>query len=432
MIKSFRIELNPNLKQVQQFNQHCGIARYAYNWALQKHNLETEIAKTEAKEQGLEKPIYPRISSKDWYKQFAKHRDTEGNEWIAKPSKWAWQNALRNLENAFARFFKKIGAYPTEKKRFQHDSFTLCSCSVGYNYIKLPKIDKVRLKEFGYATDKEVKVTSITITREADRWFCSFYIKGKYQASTKQSLSDINDSDVVGVDLGIKDLAITSDGQVFQNPKAYKKNKRRLARLQRKLARQTKGSNSRKKTILKIQRLHRKIKNKRKDSSNKMTSSIVKSNPKLVVIESLKPKNMSKNHNLAGSILDASFGEIGRQFFYKSEFAGIHLVKAPTFYPSSQFCSCCGFRKKDLKLSEREWVCPNCHEKHDRDFNAAKNLQFFGLFLLDKIPQSNEATGSFPGSSASGDERFQFLSERCSSVKLEFHSRHSKELTIKD
>lgn len=431
MIKTFKIELKPNLAQVKQFVVHCGVARYAYNWTLQNHILESEKAKTEAAQLGLSKPNYPKTSASIWYKQFAKHRDEEGYEWIKKSSKWSWQCALINLEKAFDRFFKKTGSFPKEKKRGRHDSFTVCTTFAGYNYIKLPKIGVVRLKEFGYATDKEVKVTSITISREADRWFCSFYIRGRYQESKKQMLVDINDDEVVGIDLGIKDLAITSDGQVFKNPKAYKKHKRRLARLQRKLARQTKGSKSRNKTLLRLQRLHRRIKNIRKDSSNKMTSSIVNTNPKMIVIEGLKPKNMSKNRKLAASILDASFGEIGQQFSYKSEFAGVHLVKAPMFYPSSQFCHVCGYRNRDLKLIDREWVCPHCGRSHDRDFNAAKNLQYYGLFLLDQTPRL-EATGSFPGCNASGDERLQFLREQCSSEKQEFRNRHLKYLMMKD
>lgn len=328
-----------------------------------------------------------------------------------------------------------MGGYPRTKKRGRHDSFKVCANTrVGFNYIILPKIGKVRLKEKGYATEKEITVTSITITREADRWFCSFYIKNQQVVPTPKSLTNLTEADVVGVDLGIKDLAVASDGEVFKNPKAYNKYRKKMRRLQRKFSRQVIGSNSRNKTKLKIQKLHRRIKNIRKDNTNKMTSAIVKSNPAVVVIESLKPANMSKNHKLANSILDASFGEIGRQFSYKCEFAGIHLIKAPQFYPSSQFCSCCGFRKKDLNLSDREWECPTCHTKQDRDFNAAKNLKHFGLFelgLLDQTPRL-EAAPSSGESYAGGDERFQFLRERCSSKKPEVCSGQLKDLTTID
>jgi putative transposase len=127
---------------------------------------------------------------------------------------------------------------------------------------------------------------------------------------------------------------------------------------------------------------------------------------------------MMKNHNLAASISDAAFGEIKRQFEYKSSWAGIHLVKAPQFYASSKFCSCCGKKNNDLKLSDREWKCSSCGAEHDRDFNASQNLKFFGCWLLNI-----ESTVSYTGIDASGDERLQFLTERCSSMKLEFGSK---------
>lgn len=433
MILSYRIELKPNKEQISQFFKHCGIARVAYNWALENHTLKKALAEREAEELGLNKPNYPKIVVNDWYKEFAILRDTT-HAWIKPVAKDCWHEAFRNLDVAFKRFFTKLGAYPKMKKKGHHDSFKVSTTTrVGFNYIILPKIGKVRLKEKGYATNEEVKVSSITISREADRWFCSFYIKNHQVVPTPKPLTNLTEMDVVGVDLGIKDLAITSDGEVFKNPKAYNKYIKKMRRLQRKLSRQVKGSNSRNKTKLKTQKLHRRIANIRKDCSNKMTSAIVKSNPTVLVIESLMPANMSKNHKLANSILDASFGEIGRQFKYKCDLAGIHLIKAPRFYPSSQFCSCCGFRKKDLTLSDREWECRNCGSEHDRDFNASKNLQHFGLFELDLLENKTprlEAAPSSGESYAGGDERFQFLQERCSSKKPEVCSQLKDSSTI--
>jgi putative transposase len=237
-------------------------------------------------------------------------------------------------------------------------------------------------------------------------------------------LPNINESDVVGIDLGIKELAITSDGTSFENTKAYQKYLKRLKKYQRRVSRKKKGSNNRKKSILKLGRLHRKIKNIRKDAINKMTSSVVKTKPKLIVIEELKVKNMLKNHKLAGSISDASFGEIKRQFEYKTIWNGIYLVKAPQFYASSKFCSNCGKKHKELQLSDRTWKCDNCNSEHDRDLNAAMNLKYYGLWLL-----GIENTVSSTGINASGDERLQFLTEQCSSVKLEFKKQNDR--TIK-
>jgi putative transposase len=140
----------------------------------------------------------------------------------------------------------------------------------------------------------------------------------------------------------------------------------------------------------------------------------------MIVIESLKPSNMMKNHKLASSISDSAFGEIRIQFEYKCKWNGIHLIKAPIFYPSSKFCSCCGAKNKELQLKDRTWTCKKCNTFHDRDNNASENLKFLGLWLLDLV----ESTGSSPGINASGDERLQFLTEQCSSMKLEFKSLH--------
>ena len=143
MILSYRIELKPNLKQIKQFQQHCGVARYAYNWALQNHTIKSDIAKREAETLGLTKPNYLKISSKDWYKQFANLRDTT-HDWIEPVARDCWYEALRNLETAFKRFFDKKGAYPVMKKKGHCDSYKVCATTrVGYDYINLPKIGRV-------------------------------------------------------------------------------------------------------------------------------------------------------------------------------------------------------------------------------------------------------------------------------------------------
>jgi len=406
MITSYKIELKPNLEQIKAFRLNAGVARYAYNWALEKHSEEYELSKTN----GTPKP---KVSAFDWQKEFVPIK--KESDWMNRCSKWTPTTALLNLQAAFERFFKGFGNYPKRKKG-NKDSFRVLATSVDFSHVYLPKIGKVRMKRKGFATDIKVPVKSITITREADRWFASFYVEGKQRTNGPlPQLINLSEHDIVGLDLGIKDLGICSDGQVFSNPKAYKKYQMKLKKYQRKLARQKIGSKNRNKTKTKLQRLHRKIVNIRKDCSNKMTSSLTKSEIKMLVVETLKPKNMSKNHKLAGAILDASFGEIQRQLKYKCELQGIHLVKAPQFYASSKFCSCCGAKKNDLELSDREWKCKNCGAEHDRDFNAAQNLKYFGYWLLNK-----ENTEGYSEIYACGDERFQFLTEQCSSMKQEF------------
>ncbi len=305
--------------------------------------------------------------------------------------------ALRDLEIAFKKFFSKKSKHPRFKKKGSKESF---------------KIDSWIFIDFN-----TIQISNATISREVDRWFVTFFIKDNLSIPELPSLNQIEENEIIGVDLGIKELAITSDGETFQNPKVYQKYLKRLKRYQRRVSRKQKGSNNRKKAVLKLGRLHRKIRNVRKDTINKMTTSVVKAKPKLIVLETLKPKNMIKNHKLAGSIVDVSFGEIKRQFEYKSLWNGVHLVYAHQYYASSKFCSCCGKKNKDLKLNDREWTCQNCNTHHDRDVNAAMNLKFFGLWML------NKNTVSYTGINASGDERLQFLTEQCSSMKLEFESK---------
>ena len=202
-------------------------------------------------------------------------------------------------------------------------------------------------------------------------------------------------------------------------------------------SRRKKGSKNRKKAVRKVSSLHKRVADIRGDAAHKMTTQVVKTKPKVLVIEGLKPKNMAKNRKLAGSIADAAWGKVRTQFTYKSEWAGCHLVVAPQFYASSKLCSVCGYYKEDLKLSERTWVCPVCGEHHDRDVNAARNLRAYGLWLLD-LPQDEIRTVSLTGIAcgvgesdtvvqlplATGhrDRRLQFFTERCLSLKQEFNA----------
>lgn len=415
-MRSYRIEIKPNKTQLQLIQQSCDVARFAYNWVLGKKIAERESLVSLAKMWDLGKVPNIHGSSIDWNKEWVIFK--KDKEWITKVSKCCGSNALRDLEFAFKRFFSKKSKYPKFKKKGSKDSFMVdCNVFVDYNTIQIPKIGKIKLKECGYATDKRIQLSSARVSRDVDRWFVSFFIKDNIVIKELSELNEIKENEIIGIDLGVKELAITSDGQTFENPKAYKKYLKRLKRYQRRVSRKQKGSNNRKKAVLKLGRLHRKIRNVRKDAINKLTTSVVKTKPKLIVLETLKPKNMMKNHKLAESISDASFGEIKRQFEYKCLWNGIHIVYAPQFYASSKFCSCCGKKNDKLKLNDREWICSNCKTEHDRDTNATFNLKFFVLWLL------NKNTVSYTGINASGDDRLQFLTEQCSSMKLEFESK---------
>ena len=421
-IHSYRLELKLNERQKLLCFKSAGTSRFAYNWKLGQLIEQYEKAK---EEQNTNKPKLKLGSAIDWHKEWVLLK----NElpWIRETSKCCGQEALRNLENAFKGFFSKKSGYPKFKKRGEKDSFYLeGTVYISSKHIQLPTFGLVRLKEHDFPVlVGKIKLSSATVSRQTDRWFVSFFIKEDVELPELSSIETIEENDIVGVDLGIKELGITSDGETFKNERAYKNNLKKLKKYQRRVSRKVKGSNNRKKSIKRLSKLHMKISNIRKDSVHKLTTSLVKAKPKMIVIETLKPKNMSKNHKLAGAILDSAFGMIKETLKYKCMWNGIHLIQAHQFYASSKFCSCCGHKNKDLKLSDREWVCSNCGASHDRDYNASKNLQYFGLWMIDKHIGESQSTVGSTESYACGDERLQFLNEQCSSQKQEFKSNYT-------
>ena len=419
-LRSYRLELKLNETQKVLCNKSVGTARFAYNWMLRKLTDDYDLAKKDSDKKGLTKVSFKLGTSMDWHKEWVLLKNELS--WIRETSSKCGQETLRDLESAFKRFFSKKSGYPKVKKKGKKDSFRLNGqVFITSNHIQLPTFGKVSLKEKFYPIlEGKVKLSQVTVSRQADKWFASFFIKESEELPQLSEIDEIDFSNIIGVDLGIKELAITSDGQTFENPRAYKSKQKKLQKYQRRVSRKKKGSKNRKKAVMRLSRVHKQIFDVRNDAVHKLTTSLVKAKPKMLVIESLKPKNMSKNHNLAGAILDSSFGKIKTTLKYKCEWEGIHLIMVPQFYASSKYCSCCGHKNNELKLSDREWTCKNCKTHHDRDVNAAKNLQYFGLWLIDKHLVERPTTVSSTGSIACGDERLQFLTEQCSSVKQEF------------
>lgn len=411
-IRRYRIELKLNNWQTILCNKSSGTSRFVYNWMLQNLTDRFLLSNTSEK--------IKHGSSIDWHKELViLKRDLP---WLRETSKCCGHSALRDLEIAFKQFFKKKSRYPKFKKRGQKDSFRIDGLVyVTPTHIRIPTFGEIRLKEKFYPIlEGKVKLSQVTVSRQADQWFASFILKDDEELPTLPNQNEIESSDIVGVDLGIKELAITSDCQTFENPRAYKTKLKKLKKYQRRVSRKQKGSKNRKKAVMRLSRVHKQISDIRNDAVHKLTTSLAKAKPKMLVIETLKPKNMSKNHKLAGAILDSDFGKIKETLKYKCEWEGIHLIMAPTFYASSKYCSCCGHKNNELKLSDREWTCKNCGTKHDRDVNAAKNLQYFGLWLIDKHLTERSTTVGSAESYACEDERLQFLTEQCSSQKQEF------------
>lgn len=383
--KAFKVELSPNNKQRDLFAQSAGCARFAYNWGLAQRIKLYKYEKLS-------------LTAIDQHRILCNKKKTEF-PWMYNVSKCAPQEALRNLDNAFKHFFRRIKSgekpgFPKFKSKHKSkDSFKITTGAIYLtnSSVTLPRIPgTIKLKEKGYIPVKGVKYNSFTISKEANKWFLSV-----------QCLVEIPDplpvpDRVVGVDVGIKTLATISDGSTYSNPRTLNRLERTLNRVQRERCRRKKGSSNRLKSINELKRLYYKISCTRKDNLNKMTSDLMKTKPGLIVIEDLAVKNMLKNHKLSKALSDASFGEIKRQMEYKALWYGSEILLADRFFPSSKTCSGCGSIKEDLTLGDRVYHCSFCGVELDRDLNAAINLKRYGEFHRSLSKQK-----------ACGEERLQ-------------------------
>lgn len=357
-VKAYRTELDPNNAQRTAFLRHAGAARWAYNWGLR--------TKIERYEQTGKSP-----SAIDLHRELNVLKKTEV-PWMYEVSKWAPQEALRNLDKAFDGFFRrcKAGAakkgYPRFKSRKKGiGTFTLTDTMKVTNCtIKLPRIGTVRLKEHGYFPTGTM-IVAATVSERAGRWFVTI--------RTKEVPQRPLGTEVLGVDVGSKALAVLNDGTFFVNPKALKASEARLKRLQQSVSRKQKGSANRHKAVQRLARQHYRVACVRNDAIHKCSDAITK-RAHTVVIEELNVKGMLKNHCLAKAISDAGMAELHRQITYKMAWAGGTVIQADRWYPSSKTCSACGLVKADLTLKDRTFRC-ECGFEIDRDHNAAINLR---------------------------------------------------------
>ena len=363
-----QIELKPNNTQANYFARACGVARLAYNWGLaqwkEKYELyQQDNSQSKPNEQLLRKEF--NAIKKEKY------------PFVLGVTKYAAQQALKNLGTAFKRFFNGEAAYPQFCKKGHHDTFYIGNdqFKVKDKQVWIPNLGWVRLKEcFKY--QGEGKINHAVISRHGERWYVSISVS--LMVDKKPPRQTIEKQECVGVDLGVSRLATCSDGYKAGSPKALSKNLNKLKRLGQALSRKVKGSRNRYKAKMRLAVLYRRIKNIRHDALHKF-SYYLTTQFNTVVLEDLNVKGMMKNRKLSRAIADVGFYELRRQVEYKATYYGAKVIYADRFYPSSKLCSHCGFKHEGLTLKDREWTCPQCEAYHDRDFNAALNLRQLGI-----------------------------------------------------
>jgi putative transposase len=358
----FKTELKLNNKHRTLLAKHAGVARHAWNWGLGL----TKAILDNNKANPNDKMKFPTaIDLHKWSVALVKPE----HPWYYEVSKCAPQYALRQLFKAWKQAFKKVRGVPKFKKKGRNDSFTVDgSITIEQFRIKVPVIGWLKTYE---RLPSGIIPKSVTISRQADRWFISLKIEAEENVTVKTR-------NVVGVDLGVKALATLSTGEVFEGAASYKKLEKKLSRLQYRHRHKVKRSNNWKKAQVKIARLHRRIANIRKDTLHKLTSYLSK-NHAVIAIEDLNGSGMLANRKLAKVISDMGFYEFRRQLEYKCLLYGSQLVVVDRWFPSSKTCFKCKIVKSELTLAERIFLCGSCGWTCDRDENAALNLECYAL-----------------------------------------------------
>lgn len=373
MIKSYKYKLKPTVKQQQQLNMFFGCARFIYNWGLDR---KIQTYKQDNKTIG-----YVELSHE---LTTFKHKD--GNEWLNKCPIVPLQQSLRNLDAAFVRFFREKKGFPKFKSKKKYKDSVKFINAVHFNFedwkVKIPKIGWTKLCKNKTFDSSSCKIGTLTVSRDkCGEYWCTIVVD---DLQPKPSKTKIVLGTAVGIDLGIKDYAILSDGTKYGNHKYLEKYSRKLAHLNKVFARSKKGSKNHEKLRLKLARLYRRIAYMRSDLTHKLSTDLVRRFD-TICLENLNVEGMLKNHYLANSIQSAAWSEFVRQLEYKAELYGKNVVFIGRFEPSSKTCSKCGYIKSELTLQQREWTCPQCGKHHDRDINAAINIRNFALHRQNLI-----------------------------------------------
>ena len=356
--KTYKFRIYPTAKQEILLAKHFGCTRWVYNYFLNERKEQYQKSK----------------KSSNYYAQaktLTEIKKNEENQWLKEVNSQTLQFVLRSLDTAFLNFFRGNTQFPKFKSKKHKNTFTIPQFgTIEEGRINIPKFkDGIKVK-----LHREVrgKIGKMTITKTPT---------GKYYVSifTEQVIEELPKSNKqVGIDLGLKDFAITSDGKKFKNNRYTKKYAKQLKKAQQHLSRKQKGSNGFEKQKLKVAKIHEKIASCRLDTLHKVSKKLVLEYD-VIVCEDLNVKGMIKNHKLSKHIVDASWGNFITLLQYKCNWYGKELIKVNRFYPSSKVCGECGWINQNLKLSDREWTCSSCGIVHDRDVNAGRNILKEGL-----------------------------------------------------
>ena len=358
MLKSYKYKIKPNEDQIVLLNKHFGSVRFVYNYYLNERKVEYETNKQT-------------LNYYDNANSLTKLKSMEEFKWLKEISSQSLQYSLKCLDTSYNGFFKKRTGFPKFKSKHDRNSF----CVPQYTKVLDGKLIIPKFKDpIKMVVDRKFKgeIRQCTLSKTpTGEYFVSILVETEHKKFEKTGK-------LVGIDLGLKDFAITSDNIKYKNNRYTKKYERKLKKHQQHLSRKIKGSSRYNKQKLKVATIHKKITNSRIDNLHKVSTQLVKKYD-VIFLEDLNIKGMVKNHKLSKHISDVSWGKFISMLEYKSLWNDKQIVKIDRFFPSSKTCNCCGYINQNLKLSIREWTCPSCKSKLDRDLNASKNILKEGI-----------------------------------------------------